>query len=160
MSYRDDLALKLQTYSGEQMVMLLYEAMIENLEQAKIELKHQNTEGLDKLLDHNREILAHLNVSLGEEHSEMNDTTRQLYLYVNRLMTKGRIKMSEQVLDEAIRILLPLKEGWRALAEQLMEQKNKRSQQDVSQKSNIYTGMTYGKNDIHVAADSKDWDKG
>ena len=35
MSYKDDLAVKIATYTGEQMVALAYEAMIENLEDAK-----------------------------------------------------------------------------------------------------------------------------
>ena len=35
MSFKDDLAVKLATYTGEQMVALAYEAMIENLEDAK-----------------------------------------------------------------------------------------------------------------------------
>ena len=41
MSYKDDLAVKIATYTGEQMVALAYEAMIENLEDAKNAIKNK-----------------------------------------------------------------------------------------------------------------------
>lgn len=162
MSYREDLALKLQTYSGEQMVMLTYEALIENLEEAKLRLDEEKMEELDRLLDHNREILAHLNATLGEEESEINDTTRQLYIYVNRLMTQGRIKKSRDLLQEAILVLRPLRDGWKELAEKLSRMSSGGAGQrgEEETKPAVYAGMTYGRKDISIAAESKDWEKG
>lgn len=158
MSYRDDLAIKLETYSGEQMVMLAYDALIENLELGKQMIVEKNMEELDRLLDHNREILAHLNATLGEESNEITDTTRQLYIYINRLMTGGRLKLSHELLEEAIRVLKPLRDGWKELSENLMEKRQHQGNQQEGK--GVYAGMTYGKKDINISADSKDWEKG
>ena len=46
MSYKDDLAVKIATYTGEQMVALAYEAMIENLEDAKKAIKNKDLDCL------------------------------------------------------------------------------------------------------------------
>lgn len=162
MSYKEDLALKLQTYSGEQMVMLTYQALIENLEEAKLRLEEGRMEEIDRLLNHNREILAHLNATLGEEQNEINDTTRQLYIYINRLMTQARVKKSEKLLQEAILVLTPLRDGWKELSEILREKKAGEGVGggEEEKKPAVYAGMTYGKKDIRVDAESKDWEKG
>lgn len=157
MSYKEDLALKIGTYSGEQLVMLAYEAMIDNLRQATEYLQSEEMESIDALLDHNREILAHLNATLGNEQTPLNETTRQLYIYVNRLMTQGRIKKTARFFEEAIKILMPLRDGWKELSEELMRQKSEYAEEN---KPPVYAGLTYGKKDIHITADSKEWEKG
>lgn len=158
MSYKEDLALKIGTYTGEQLVMLAYDAMMDNLGQATEHLKKEDLESVDALLDHNREILAHLNATLGSDQTPLNETTRQLYIYVNRLMTQGRIKKQTSYFEEAIKVLTPLRDGWKELSEELMRSGGSETVQD--NKPAVYAGFTYGKKDIHIAADSKEWEKG
>ena len=69
---------------------------------------------------------------------------------------------SYAILDEAIKIIIPLRDGWRELSKQLQELEAKKapSIQSKSARPNVYAGMTYGKSDISIYSDSKDWDKG
>ena len=89
MSFKDDLTVKLATYTGEQMVALAYDAMIENLENAKKMISSNNEQILNDKIDHNREILAHLTATMGEEDDEISITTKQLYIYINKLINQG-----------------------------------------------------------------------
>ena len=162
MSYKDDLAVKIATYTGEQMVALAYEAMIENLEDAKNAILNKDLDLLNDKIDHNREIISHLNATMGEEEDDVSLTTKQLYLYINKLMTDSVIRKDTQILDEAIKIIIPLRDGWRELSKQLQELEAQKapSIQSKSVRPNVYAGMTYGKSDISIYSDSKDWDKG
>ena len=162
MSYKDDLAVKISTYSCEQMVALAYEAMIENLEDAKKAIINKDIDLLNDKIDHNREIISHLTATMGEEEDDVSLTTKQLYIYINKLMTDSVIRKDTQILDEAIKIIIPLRDGWRELSKQLQELEAKKapSIQSKSARPNVYAGMTYGKSDISIYSDSKDWDKG
>lgn len=162
MSYRDDLAVKLATYTGEQMVALAYEAMIENLEDAKCAMDANDKQTLNDKIDHNREILAHLTATMGEDEDDISLTTKQLYLYINKLMTDGIMRNHNESFDEAIKIVIPLKDGWKELSKKLqnIESQKISTVNNNSQKSNVYTGITYGKRDISIYSDSKEWDKG
>ena len=88
--------------------------------------------------------------------------SRPLYLYINKLMTDSVIRKDTQILDEAIKIIIPLRDGWRELSKQLQELEAQKapSIQSKSARPNVYAGMTYGKSDISIYSDSKDWDKG
>ena len=162
MSYKDDLAVKIATYTGEQMVALAYEAMIENLEDAKKAIINKDIDLLNDKIDHNREIISHLTATMGEEEDDVSLTTKQLYIYINKLMTDSVIRKDTQILDEAIKIIIPLRDGWRELSKQLQELEAQKapSIQSKSVRPNVYAGMTYGKSDISIYSDSKDWDKG
>ena len=162
MSYKDDLAVKIATYTGEQMVALAYEAMIENLEDAKKAIINKDIDLLNDKIDHNREIISHLTATMGEEEDDVSLTTKQLYIYINKLMTGSVIRKDTQILDEAIKIIIPLRDGWRELSKQLQELEAQKapSIQSKSVRPNVYAGMTYGKSDISIYSDSKDWDKG
>ena len=111
MSYKDELAVKIATYSGEQMVALAYEALIENLQDAKEAINLKEKDILNEKIDHNREILAHLTATLGIEEDEVSLTTKQLYLYINKLMTDGVMRYNIAAIDEAIKIIIPLRDG-------------------------------------------------
>ena len=162
MSFKDDLTVKLATYTGEQMVALAYDAMIENLENAKKMISSNNEQILNDKIDHNREILAHLTATMGEEDDEISITTKQLYIYINKLMTDGVMRKDTEPLDESIKIIVPLRDGWKELSMKLMnlEAQKTPNMQSKSSKSNVYAGMTYGKDDISIYSDSKEWEKG
>lgn len=159
MSYKDDLGVKIATYSGEQMVALAYEALIENLGEASKLIKTGNREEVSKLLDHNREIISHLTATMGEEEDEVSFTTKQIYLYVNRLMTEGYNNIRPELFEEGAKVLTPLRDGWQELAIELKKNEN---QNNVSSNKGqkVHAGVTYGKQDINIYSDSKNWDKG
>lgn len=162
MSYKDDLALKLSTYSGEQMVALAYDAIMENMEQAIEALSNGQMDIVNKMTDHNREILAHLTASLGELEDEASLTTKQLYLYINRLMTEAVIKKDARHFTEASKIIMPLRDGWRELSiklEELEHESVDTAHSAVHAAKNVYAGMTYGKKDINIHGNAMDWDK-
>ena len=139
MSYKDELAVKIATYSGEQMVALAYEALIENLQDAKEAINLKEKDILNEKIDHNREILAHLTATLGIEEDEVSLTTKQLYLYINKLMTDGVMRYNIAAIDEAIKIIIPLRDGWRELSLKLMELESQKMQsnQSKSEKASV-----------------------
>ena len=139
MSYKDELAVKIATYSGEQMVALAYEALIENLQDAKEAINLKEKDILNEKVDHNREILAHLTATLGIEEDEVSLTTKQLYLYINKLMTDGVMRYNIAAIDEAIKIIIPLRDGWRELSLKLMELESQKMQsnQSKSEKASV-----------------------
>lgn len=160
MSYKDDLGVKIATYSGEQMVALAYEALIENLEEASKLIKTGNREEVSKLLDHNREIISHLTATMGEEEDEVSFTTKQIYLYVNRLMTEGYNKIRPELFEEGAKVLTPLKDGWHELSMELEKIEKEKDVKSSGNTKKVYAGATYGKQDINIYSDSQNWDKG
>jgi len=160
MSYKDDLGVKIATYSGEQMVALAYEALIENLEEASKLIKTGNKEEVSKLINHNKEIFAHLTATMGEEEDEVSFTTKQIYLYVNRLMTEGFNKIRPELFEEGAKVLTPLKDGWHELSMELEKIENEKDVKSSGNTKKVYAGATYGKQDINIYSDSQNWDKG
>jgi len=160
MSYKDDLGVKIATYSGEQMVALAYEALIENLEEASKLIKTGNKEEVSKLINHNKEIFAHLTATMGEEEDEVSFTTKQIYLYVNRLMTEGFNKIRPELFEEGAKVLTPLKDGWHELSMALEKIENEKDVKSSGNTKKVYAGATYGKQDINIYSDSQNWDKG
>lgn len=157
MSVREDAGIRVATSNGPGLVALLYEGLIENLEEISLRISDSKEyELVNERLENSREILAHLMATLGND-NEISDNTKSIYMYVNSLMTDGYNKKDKSKFLEAIIVLKPLLEAWREVSE------IEKSKEDSSiKKPSVVAGMTYGKNNIseYVQGSVKDWDKG
>ncbi|MBM7615406.1 flagellar export chaperone FliS [Alkaliphilus hydrothermalis] len=145
---------RITTANGPQLVALLYEELINSLMEATGAMEEGKNEGIQEALARGRDILAEL-LSTLEGDSEIAKNLRSLYLYVNRLMTEADNYKSGQKLQEAIKVLTPLYEGWRQLGEEQVES-------SLQKCSGRVTGLTYGKNQLNdfINHDEDKWKKG
>ena len=73
MSYKDNLIEKIATANSFELVALLYQALIEEVEELKIAIRDENKKDMDAITDRVRDILAHLIATLGEENTEFKE---------------------------------------------------------------------------------------
>lgn len=153
MGFRDDLGMRIATSNGAGLVALLYEGLIENMKEIMSNMNDKET--IVERLDNSRDILSHLMATLGED-DELTLNTKNIYLYVNRLMTEGYNNNSIQKYEEVIKVITPLWEAWNELS------LTDTSKTVEAPKPSVVAGMTYGRNNMseYVTGNVKDWDKG
>ncbi len=155
MTDKDYLFNRVTTANGTQLVVILYEELMEWLKQATKSISEDKTEELYLCISKGRDILSEL-LSTLEGNSEISTNLRNLYLYVNRLMTEAVNQRNKSKLEEAIKVLTPLCDAWKQLSEGM--------QDNVSPNKGTtrVTGFTYGKNQLndYIVNDENKWKKG
>lgn len=115
------------------LVALIHDGLIHTLELAIVSIKDGNWEELNQLINKSREILTELMI-LFEPGTDLSTNLRNIYLYVNKIITRAEIKKDENYLEDGIKVLNPLYEAFVEL--------------EKSGDPKIITGLTYGKNDL------------
>ena len=153
---KEYLASRIATANEAQLVAILFEGLIDSLSDGIDGLKNGEREKFNLACNKSRDIIAELLGTLNGD-SEIANNYRSLYIYVNTLITKADIARDEKKLQEAIKVLKPLYEGWSELGDKLFK-----DEVESSKAPKVVTGMTYGKgymNDYVVNNDTK-WEKG
>lgn len=136
---KSDYTLKISNASPVQLLIISYELLIDNLDEAA-----QNTEASDYLgyVDTAHGLLMELIYGLDMEY----DLARQLfsiYVYVNKLILDARSPEKSDGLAEGRKILSHLLEGWRQAENSGSVGNDDALLENATQ---IYAGLTYGKN--------------
>lgn len=151
MSYRDNLAMKIATANSFELVVLQYQALIENTQDLKIFIEQNDKVKSFEKLDKIRDILSNLIASLGKEEDEFKQNTIDLYLYINKTLNEASIKRDLSNITRIIDIFETLRDAWYEANKNL----NPNSKRPVSK--NIYNDVTYGKKVIDVQGSINDF---
>ncbi|SCY74407.1 flagellar export chaperone FliS [Alkaliphilus peptidifermentans] len=141
---------RITTANDLQLVELLYEGLMEYIEEGKTALNNKNEIDFNYNMTKVRDILAELFATLQGD-SEITNNLRSIYLFINRLITAGAIHKDPVRLDEALKVVSPLFDAWQQLSsEELGHQ----------QGPAVVTGYTYGKGQLndYVVKEEK-WEK-
>lgn len=140
---------RVATANDAQLVVILYEGLIEGLEEAANNI--DNTIVLSGAVSNVRYILAELLVTL-KGGSEFAINCRSIYLFINRLITDGFNKKSMERFIEAKRVITPIYEGWKELSER---------DEASTHNTAVVAGLTYGKNQVNTyVGELNQWNKG
>ncbi len=152
-----DLASRIATANESGLVAILYEGLIEILEQGYKDLQENQETFFKERIEKAKNVVAELLATL-KGNSAIANQLRSLYVYIYRLITKAFLNQDGEKLEEAIRILIPLKEAWSVLENQEFEQ----SLQQKQKKPQIVTGATYEKGALkdYVIDQPDKWGRG
>lgn len=140
---------RVATANEAQLVVILFEGLIENLEDAVDSV--DKTSALAHIVSNCKNILAELLVTL-KGGTEFSSNCRSLYLFVNQLITDGLNKKSKDRFIEAKMVITPIYEGWRELAER---------DEAFTHNTAVVTGLTYGKTQVNTyVGELNQWKKG
>lgn len=130
---------KIQATNNWGLVAILHQALIENfsMSQEAIELKDYNN--LNGLINNSRDILTELIITF-KDNDDLSTNLREIYIFINKLITEAEIKRDPKLLYEAKQVVLPILEGFKELEE--------------GEKPNIVSGLTYGKSSLEEYRDT------
>ncbi len=114
---------KVNTTSQEELVVMLFEAAIKFLEQAKIKIEEKDYQEKGNAISKTLDIIAELDSSLNTERGgEVAENLHALYQFCQSRLLMANLKMDVQIIDEVIGML---KEVGSAFAEVIQSQKLK-----------------------------------
>lgn len=153
---KEYLASRVATANDAQLVAILYEGLIDTLNEGIDSINNSENDKLNKAIDKCKDILVEFLATLQGD-SDIANNYRSLYLYVNSLVTSAGVKKDVSKLEEAIKIVTPLYEAWNELGVSIATEENNKNKGPA-----IVAGMTYGKGYVndHVINDTNRWEKG
>ena len=104
------------TQSKGKLVVMLYDGAIKFLKLAIKEIEAGNPEEKSKYISKAVDILFELNAVLDmEAGGEVAMNLRSLYLFMGRHLTEANIKQDTKKIEEVIKLLEELNQGWKAI---------------------------------------------
>ncbi len=144
MTEQEQLAKKIQEASPAALVVMMLEGVQDRLEEGRMATASGDTEGLETTVEEIRSILGELLATLWGD-SEVAIQSRQLYIYVNKLVTDAKNRQAGEPLEEAKKVLQPLLDAWQHLAKH-----PEMAQAPAATKGpSVVAGMTYGKSALN-----------
>lgn len=121
---------------------ILHEGLIDNFKESIQAIEEEKYEDLKIYNNSSRDILAELIVIFKDETGieEISQNFREIYLYVNKLITEGENKRDEKYFKDSIKVITPLLESF--------------LQKEKETEGRVVSGLTYGSEDL------KEYDKG
>lgn len=129
----EDLEKRISTTNEAGLVTILYEALIDNFKDSILAIGREDYNELNIINKNSRDILAELLATLKGD-SDIANNLRDIYISVNKIITKGEIKKDLVSFEMAIKIIEPLHSGFSEL------------ERKVNPK--VVTGITYGKTNL------------
>ncbi len=154
---KEYLANRVANSNDAELVVILYEGLIDTLRDAIDSLEANSLGDLNIFIQKAREILAEL-LSTLQGDSEVANNLRRIYLYLNQLITGAYNNKDAEQLHLAIKVVTPIYEGWKELG----DREGVQAQESPSKGPKIVAGMTYGKGQLtdYVIDDEDKWQKG
>ncbi len=143
---KQDFTLRITQANPTQLVVILYEMLLCYLEDAEQALGERegasgHPDGFREAVRKARGCLNELTCSLHMEY-EPAPTLMQLYLFCIRRLALGEQRRDSKILGEIRRVIEPLRDAYRQLAEKNLAGPVMRNSQTV------YAGLTYGRNTL------------
>jgi flagellar protein FliS len=127
MSYADNLSKRYQetsvnTASGAQLVVLLYEGAIQSLKKAIAGINDKNLEAKHEAVDRALGIIQHLQATLDMKRGgQIAADLDRLYTYMTSRILDGSSKLEIAPLQEVVKLLTPMLEAWEEVAKRKNE---------------------------------------
>ena len=110
---KEYLAIRIATASPMELVCILYEGAVQSVEEAIRALQSGDILSRGRAVNKAIEILAELRMSLRRDVEEQySNTLAELYGYIQHQLIRAHAEQSENLLQEASRLLSTLLEGW------------------------------------------------
>jgi flagellar protein FliS len=111
-----------------QLVSMLLDSAIERIAQARGHIRHGNVPAKGETISKAVAIVAELRGSLNHDAGgELSQRLDSLYDYVTRRLLFAQLRDDDAALDEASRLLVPVREGWQGIRAAYLEQAAARS---------------------------------
>ncbi len=161
---KEYLANRVANANHAQLVAIMYEGLMATIKSGIEYIENGSKEKLNSSVNKVREILGELLATL-EGDSEIANSLRSVYIYLNKIVTEAELKQDKGKLEEAIKVINPLYEAWQELGEKDEAEIDSSSQVAAARSTNrpaIVAGMTYGKGQLndYVINDGDRWEKG
>ncbi|MBQ3517397.1 MAG: flagellar protein FliS [Lachnospiraceae bacterium] len=124
------------------LVVILYEMFEDYVKEAKVSLQAGDRQALKLSLNKARGCVNELMESLHPEY-EIAQNLLQLYLYVYRELLKCEMRKDDVHLENALKVMVPLKETYAAVSA------DDDSPAVMSNAQTVVAGLTYGRNDLN-----------
>lgn len=140
---QEQLAKKIEEANASELVVLMLEGMMNRFDDGIQAVENKDEAALKTAVDKARAILAELLATLWGD-SEVAISTRQIYYYLNKLVTDAGNRQVSEPLVEAKKVLKPLLDGWQQVA------RNPQAAETAYTKGpSVMAGMTYGKGTLN-----------
>ena len=107
------LATQVTTTSQGQLLLMLYEAAIKFIKQAKVKIKEKDYAAKGILISRAMDILSELNQSLNKERGgQIAQNLNSIYLFCNMQLAQANMRMTVKPLDEVITLLDSLRQAY------------------------------------------------
>ena len=107
----------IETESSGRLIVMLYDGALRFLRQSLEAIKAEDFERKGVLIGKAKDIVLELSAALDmEAGGEISQNLRSLYNYILQRLTVADIKCDVSIIEEAIKILAELNEGWRKIA--------------------------------------------
>jgi flagellar protein FliS len=98
------------------LILMMYDGAIRFLEQARTRMANKDISGKGIFIGKAQNIISELNSSLNREKGgQLAVSLETLYLYINNQLSMANIKNSFEHLDNALKVIRPLHDGWKAI---------------------------------------------
>lgn len=138
---KQQFTLRITQANKTELIVILYEMILEYLNEAKEELAAGQVLAYREALRKVRGCLRELNLSLNLDY-ELAARLLSLYMYCNRELTKADIRKEEEPLEHVRMVIEKLLEAYRELAKQ------DTSAPVMQNSQTVYAGLTYDKNKL------------
>ncbi|NLW23142.1 MAG: flagellar protein FliS [Tissierellia bacterium] len=140
-----ELEKRISTTNDAGLVAMLFERMVENFTSCISAINEKVYSRIYELNNNTRAILAELIVQFNGE-DEISTSLRDIYIYINKLITEGEIKKDPSIFETCITIIRPICEAFQEL--------------EVREEPKAVTGLTYGKNSLneHIIKGDKNFE--
>jgi flagellar protein FliS len=135
------------TASPGELIVITYEALLDALNSAVNALNNNEVEEFGDKINFSKRAVRELTIAL-DMSQEISESLIAIYFYVQKLLSKAQIKKDVTKVQQAIKVLNPLYDGFKEIIQSSeLEDQNSNV---IQKKANIVAGMTYGKDDISV----------
>lgn len=128
--------------SRSELVVILYEIILTEIEEARNALKEDNLQGFNRSLKQAQKGVNELIATLDYQYSISYDLL-SLYLYTNKMLISSLLKKESLPLDAAIMVIEKLLVGFQGVSK---EDKTGPVMRNTQQ---VYAGLTYGKGTLN-----------
>lgn len=112
------------------LVAMLHEGLMERFEESIESIKQKDYTRLNILINNCRDILTELIITFNEN-DKLSTDLREIYLFINTMITEGEIKKEKSLFEKAKEVINPIYEGFQEL--------------EMKDEANIVSGLIYGK---------------
>lgn len=118
--------MSVQSANKEKILLLLYEGAIRFIKQAKIACEAKKVQEKGEYIGRAYDIVMELNTTLDfKTGGEVAVNLEQLYIYVLEQLTRANITSDTKYLDNALKILNTLYDGWVKAVEEIKKKESK-----------------------------------
>jgi flagellar secretion chaperone FliS len=126
-AYQKYKATSIQSASREKLLLMMYEGAIKFVKLALVAIEKKDIAGRGENIGRAFDIVLELNNTLDHKvgDGELAKQLEQLYMFITDQFTKANINNDAKPLQEALKILETLYEGWKLAVEQIKKSEDK-----------------------------------